>query len=790
MCRGFCLLALFLGVMHTASAQEQELTFGLVIDGSSEYLSETVLETMKREITALLGRDYQVRFPEEKTLDSQYSLEQIRTNLETLVQDEDVDVVIGVGVLSCMVASQQGSFEKPVFAPFGIGAELAIYPIKDGASGVRNFNYLMTPAEISRDLLVMQRMRPIKTLHLVTFDLFIEVIPGLIDFVERSFSPFNITAEVVTGSVSADEILAQIPDDTDMVYVTPMLRMTNAERSKMFAGLAERKLLNFSMLGREEVDLGALAGTSPESDVMRWMRRLALNIQRSLLGEDPGSLPVLFKENAKLVINMDSARTIGWFPAWDLQIEAELINEEPEAKGEELTLEMVVQDAVGKNLALRAAGKELDIGREEIKLAQAQRALSVDGNANYLQVDGDSADASLGSQPEHESNVSVTATQVLFAEGINANISIQKSLQRAREAAFEVEKLDVALDASERFLNYLQAKALYRIEKENLELTISNLETAVVRRDVGIGSPAEVFRWEAKLAGDRLNAISARNQADAALYALNQILNQPQERLVNAVPPDRFDPRLRTGLSELGPYVSNSLNFQRFREFMVKEVLGIAPELRQIDAVKEANTRELLSRKRAFWSPTVSLQAQINQELHRASGDGFTLPGVPADAFPEAPENSWSAVLNVSLPLWDGGKRKAELSRTRHASEQVDLQRAATAQAVELRIRAGMQNIATTSIAIQLRQEAEEASRKNLALVDDAYAKGVATSLDLLDAQNALLVAGQAAAVAEYEFFSALMEFQRASGQFDYFISSEERAAFFERLRAHYSQYQ
>ena len=32
--------------------------------------------------------------------------------------------------------------------------------------------------------------------------------------------------------------------------------------------------------------------------VVRWFRRLALNIQRTVLGEDPGTLPVMFKENA------------------------------------------------------------------------------------------------------------------------------------------------------------------------------------------------------------------------------------------------------------------------------------------------------------------------------------------------------------------------------------------------------------------------------------------------------------------------------------------------------------
>jgi outer membrane protein TolC len=106
-----------------------------------------------------------------------------------------------------------------------------------------------------------------------------------------------------------------------------------------------------------------------------------------------------------------------------------------------------------------------------------------------------------------------------------------------------------------------------------------------------------------------------------------------------------------------------------------------------------------------------------------------------------------------------------------------------------LRIRASLQRVATTNVGIQLQADAAEAARKNLELVEDAYAKGVAASIDLLDAQNAALVARGAAANAEFDFFLALMESQRAVASFSFLETPEQRADFFQRLADFFEKY-
>ena len=57
--------------------------------------------------------------------------------------------------------------------------------------------------------------------------------------------------------------------------------------------------------------------------------------------------------------------------------------------------------------------------------------------------------------------------------------------------------------------------------------------------------------------------------------------------------------------------------------------------------------------------------------------------------------------------------------------------------------------------------------------------------VDLLDAQNAALVADLAAATAAYTFLLDIMEVERAGARFSFFLTEVEREDFFDRLEAY-----
>jgi outer membrane protein TolC len=83
---------------------------------------------------------------------------------------------------------------------------------------------------------------------------------------------------------------------------------------------------------------------------------------------------------------------------------------------------------------------------------------------------------------------------------------------------------------------------------------------------------------------------------------------------------------------------------------------------------------------------------------------------------------------------------------------------------------------------IRLTRDAADAAAKTLSVVTEAYARGAVSILDLLDAQNAARTTEEAAAIAVYKFLSDYTRMQRALGQFDVFLSEEEKREMIDRL--------
>ena len=145
--------------------------------------------------------------------------------------------------------------------------------------------------------------------------------------------------------------------------------------------------------------------------------------------------------------------------------------------------------------------------------------------------------------------------------------------------------------------------------------------------------------------------------------------------------------------------------------------------------------------------------------------------------------------LQLSLPLFTSGARGAEKARAYEQLSGLRMQRQATAELVEQRVRAALHTTRSAYTTIRLSRQAADAAESNLVVVRDAYSRGTVSILDLLDAQNAALVAELRAATAIYDFVRALMEVERAAARFDFFLTPGDQAAWFERLDHYFAEH-
>jgi outer membrane protein len=770
---------MLLAVLLTVSPGVAELPvyrIGIVIDGPLGPPSrERVRGLLQKELGELIRGDFEVQLPEDKTVMVDGTAAGVRQALERLLEDPEVDLVIAAGPIASDQAARRGPLPKPVIAPLVINPSVQGIPLKGQVSGVKNLSYITFPSDVQKDLEVCREIVPFDKAALLFSRSIGEAIPDLWNHYLKQGEEAGIEGVRIPVEDTAEAVLAALPEDVEAVFVALPLKLPPKELERLAQGLIERGLPSFSALGESQVEAGLLVGLHLESDIPRLARRVALNIQRILLGEEPGALPVVFTRSERLTINMATARAIGIYPKWSVMTEARLINQKRKKAGRSLNLVSAVQQALDVNLELLASAHQVEAGAQEVRQARAHLLPQVDIDGTGVAVDQDIASVI---QPERNLTGSATLSQLIYSEAALANLSIQGHLHSGRQLQRAQLRLDIIHRAAAGYLNVLRAKTFEEVQKQNLRLTRSNLELARVRQTIGMSGPAEVLRWESQIATARKNVISANARRNLAEIELNRLLHRPLEESFLTAEIGLHDEALITHEKRFILYIEDKSQFGLFREFMVEDGLASSVELQQLDAAIAAQERALNSARRAFWSPTLAFQGDLKSEF----ADGGAASEMPLD------ETNWTVGLNLSLPLYSGGGKFASSKKADAELRLLRLQRQALAERIEQRIRSALHLAGASYAGIGLSGDAAVAAYKNLELVKDAYGRGAVSILALLDAQNAAILAEEGADNAVYDFLVDLMEVERSIGKYYFFATQEYRDQWFGRLEAFFEK--
>ncbi len=740
------------------------LTIGVVTDGPMTDL-DRARELFFGEITALTEGEFDVRFPQAKQLNGNWSIDEIKSALSRLQNDSSVDMVLALGFVSSQIAATGIELRKPTFAPLVLDANLAGLPHKDSSSGVPLLNYLSEEVNLIDDLAVFSSIVDFERLALVVDATIFESVP---DLAERGIawtdeSGIDLTYVLNTGL--DEDLAAKIPADREAVMVGALPRLSDEARQRFIDGMIVRKLPSFSFVGTTPVERGMLAAQVPDSDWERLARRNALNIQAVLLGERAGDQPVFFSRKRQLTINMATARAIGLSPRFDVLSESVLLNEDVLSKGVKWSLSDVALEAVRANLDIQASLAGVAAGSEQVNETRSTLFPQLNASSDITQLDDGSVNVRSGFAAERSASAAIGLNQIIYSEATRAAVDVQEATQAARESSHRAVELDIVQEATTGFLNVLKAQTQLSISRRDLNLTRTNLDLARNRVSVGTANASDVFRWESELATSRQNLLSANAALNQAMDNLNRILSRDVGERFQTVPATLDDPALLVSRKDLLDLVNNQRAFDLMGEYFIQQGLAAAPELLQLDAQIAASERQLLSAERSFWSPEIGLSSQLSEVLEESRVTGESQEG----------ENDWQIGINFSLPLFQGGARKAQVNRFTHELNQLQFQQDATRDRVKQSIRANLHAVRASFPSIELAQDAATAARKNLDLVRDNYSQGTVSIIDLLDAQNASLDAEQAATDAAYNFLIDLMNLQRSVAAFDFFLNDPRR---------------
>lgn len=758
-----------------ASPQNSQLRLGVLLDAGVPEILET-LEQTKVELQKLLRTTTSVSI--YKQLTSDWSPQKARAHYQELVADPNVDAILSLGVISSSILPKVAQHPKPVVA-LGVFDPLleSEASLNGNATGIKNLSFVLLNAPMKNDLEFFREVVSFKKVAAVFSQGFSEIFNTSQTLSSLSLGDPAYQVDLVLASQDVAQTLALLAEDVDAVYLGFIPDYSDLQMSQLLKGINQKKLPSF-VWNLELLAMGGMVTNATETDQQKLARRIALNFESILSGADAGSLPMLLDFEPRMTINIATVREIQYSLSWDVLTEADVIQEDKRFTDRLIDLKTVMEEARIRSLDNAIAQRDLAARKQDVALAKGQLGPFLDWNATATQIDSDRAKMSAGSRAETTFSSGLRVQQLLYSERARAAVSLQQLGVDATQFQTDQIYLDVTQNAGLAYLDVLRAQALMLIRKQDLQQTRRNLELAKQRQTTGYSGRADVFRWESQLATANQEIIEARVNYFLAQSQLNRLLNRPQDTEFNLKEEmDREESKLtqfyETGFSS---YLATPDDVEVLIAFLVEVSRELLPEIAALDASISAQKRQLLSDQRRRYVPEVALQGQADYLLSR-SGEGSD------DALPAAPEDlSWSAGVNVGLPLFQGGTLKRQVAKSRIELDRLEVQRRDLLQALELAIRFKMGALISTHFNLASSRKAADLAGKSLELVADGYQRGSSPIAQLLDAQVAATNSREAAAIAKLDFLSAILELERSVGSFTLFDSAEERAAQLQRF--------
>jgi len=173
----------------------------------------------------------------------------------------------------------------------------------------------------------------------------------------------------------------------------------------------------------------------------------------------------------------------------------------------------------------------------------------------------------------------------------------------------------------------------------------------------------------------------------------------------------------------------------------------LRPEVLSVEtAIALGQTNARLQRTAIL--PSLGATGQINYDVEAS---GFSTKNT-----------SWIALLDLKIPIWDGGitaarvaQAYADVNRSREQLEQTRLGTGLEARTAALALQQAIERVSTTAENVILAEEA-------LRLATVRYNAGIATLVEVTDAESALTQAKFNAVDARYDYAVALADLQRA----------------------------
>ena len=752
----------------SAHAQKRTYEIGFLFD---ELTPEVLplLNQLKKEISTVVGEDANISFSSRNQYETKFNYQNAKKSYSKLVSD--VDIIISFGVYNSVLINEQSVHPVPTLVVDAFTSKVSgINPDKK-TSNKHNLTYIVFSNSFEKDFEQYKKIVDFKNVGIVVEKPLLEVL-NFEKIFKESLKGFDSDFKIISYN-TANDIINNI-DGIDSIYFAGGFLLEENDIKRIADELVAKKIPSFSAVKKSHVDNGIMAASITEDNFDQFFRRIALTIESYVNGTNFSDIPVFIDFNNVLSLNFNTARAIGVPLRYSFIGDTNFIGDIDKNPSAQIVYDLpsVINNVLTNNLTLKSSFKNVDISKQDVKIAKSDYlpSLSISANSNY--VDPDLAEVSSGQSPEFSTTGIISLQQTVFSEESNANISIQKSLAKAQKEGFNTDVLDTIFTASNAYFNILILKSNISIQLRNLALTNKNLEIAEENFEVGQAGKSDMLRFRSEKSQNTQSLVEAINELEKGFITLNQLLNNPMNLKIDVKNASLNNEIFKNyNYDFFIKFLDSSEQNEYFVEFLVGEALNNAPELKQLNYNLKAVERRIKLFKRLRYMPLVSLEGQYNNEFDR-SGKGTS-------QFLDIPDDSYNVLLNISFPIFNRNLNILNKQRSTLQKRQIIFDTKNTELSVSSNVRNSVLDLVNQISNIELSAISEEAAKEALELTQTSYSNGAVTIVQLLDAQNNYLDAQLAKSNAIYNYLITMLQLERSIGYY-FLLNSEQDNSEFE----------
>ncbi len=770
------------------SANASTIKYAFVFDGPSDKNAQ-VLSHFKNAITKLTAPDYKPVFDSKNVYVGDWTKNGAKVASDKALAS-NANMVVSLGYLSTKYLNNTNNKKKMVVTidQYGLRdfGDDFFNPVQQSIKGIKTFDKFFDFDKVA--VLINEGYYKTKTAaewnKIAT-----EKLAG-IKAVPVPVSTKNL--DNVISKISAGEYSA--------VVFTPMFNLTTEQRKQIINAVNAQHIPSYSTLGKEDVELGVLLGTSSSDLDRKLAEATSVNVRGVLAGHKTKPQQVQFYEEQIFHINQDTADVIGWQVPLRVSVQAEMVTSK---KPEMLTLSTIFNDVRNDNLDIKRKYALVKAARRSAVSAVLRYLPTLSITLGYQQYDHDYAESVKLSYPEKTGIFKIGMDQVIYSPALVTNILLKKKqLNFAKEEAF-LQEQEMGLQVGLLYIETLMLENMIKVQEEYVKESRENLAIARVREQLGACGKEEALRWASELSRREQSLIEMSYDLANLKLAINKILHKDQRGNFALEPLTTSNPAFYTKDIHVVDYVTYPESLEKFTQMLVEEAYRVSPELAKLKMAMQMKGLERGMYYQKFVLPDAVLSLEYTSLFNREFSS--EIPGIPMlvgspQVIPAAGQIAAQGVplnsilgnpkaTNFRLGIFaqwkpiEGGTKIAEIARINAEREELKLYDQEVRTEIERHVRDTINKAVSAYFSIEKNYKASFASGENYKAVKAKYLRGQAPIAQIIDAQNIYFDSKINAMNSQYVFFKELIWVQRGICAIDWNVASDEARAFIQRIK-------